>query len=157
MSRGSQAASDAATPAAELLRFVARFDRREFWLAHEELEELWQVDGRDFFKGMIQIAAAYLHIERGNWNGARRLLRTALGYIKEAPSHYEGFDVDAVRQRVAVARERVEALAEGRHEAFPEELFFRLEPLFDAEIDGETVDEEELPYRVRRYEEGYSP
>lgn len=141
----------------ELLRFVARFDRREFWLAHEELEELWQVDRRDFFKGMIQVAAAFVHIERGNWNGARRLLRTALAYMEGAPPRYEGFDVAAVRSRARAARRRVEELADGREGGFPEAMFFCLAPHFAGEVDGRTVDDERLPYRVRRYDEGYRP
>lgn len=143
--------------APQLVRFVARFDRREFWLAHEELEELWQLDRRDFFKGMIQVAAAFVHIERGNWNGARRLLRTALDYIEGAPSSYEGFDVDAVRARAIDARQRVEELAAGQGSSFSEAFYFRLAPHFAAAIDDGAVDDEPLPYRVRRYEEGYRP
>lgn len=139
----------------ELLRYVARFDRREYWLAHEELEELWQVDRRDPFKGLIQIAAAFVHIERDNWRGARRLLRTALEYLDDAPDHFEGFDVVAVRARTAAALEAVARLAEGDASAFDESLRFVLAPLFDGEVAGLDLEEIELPYRVRRYERGY--
>lgn len=141
----------------ELLRFVARFDRREFWLAHEELEELWQRDRCDFFKGMIQLAAAYLHIERHNWRGAGRLLRTGLGYMEEAPGAHQGFDVEGVRARARAALQRVEALSAGELSAFDESLFFELGPLFEGTVADDVVQDEPLPYRVRRYEDGYRP
>jgi hypothetical protein len=142
---------------AGLLRYIARFDRREFWLAHEELEEVWQVDRRDFFKGMIQIAAAHLHIERGNWRGARRLLRTGLDYMRETPARYEGLDVAAIRARAEAALRRVRQLAEGAAGGYDDGLWFRLAPLFEGEIPDDLVEEESLPYRVRRYDEGYRP
>jgi hypothetical protein len=98
---------------AEIVRFVARFDRREFWLAHEELEELWQQDRRDLFKGLIQLAAAFVHVERSNWSGARRLFETALDYLDGYPSPSEGFDLDRIRARARSALRQVERLQAG--------------------------------------------
>jgi len=141
----------------ELLRYVARFDRREYWLAHEELEGLWQTDGRDFLKGLIQFAAAFVHAERGNWRGARRLLRTGRGYLDGVPDHYEGFDVAGIRARVDLALGRVTQLADGGAGDFADSLFFSLRPLFAAEVADGLVVDEQLPYRVRRYEKGYRP
>lgn len=138
-----------------LLRYVARFDRREYWLAHEELEELWQVDRRDAFKGLIQIAAAFVHIERENWRGARRLLGTALGYLRDVPERFEGFDVAAMRARITAVLECVTRLADGNESVFDESLRFSMAPLFDGRMSEVTVEEIELPYRVRRYDEGY--
>ncbi|MGD8329002.1 MAG: DUF309 domain-containing protein [Acidobacteriota bacterium] len=140
-----------------LRRFVARFDRREYWLAHEELEDLWQRDRRDFFKGMIQIAAAHVHIERRNWRGARRLLRTGLEHIEGVSAHYQGFDVDAVRARATAALQRVAELAEQDAGEYDDRLFFELAPLFEGDVSPDLVEDEPLPYRVRRYEEGYRP
>ena len=78
-------AADSDEHPAQILRYVARFDRREYWLAHEELEELWLIDRRDFFKGLIQVAAAFLHVERQNWRGARRPMKTSLQYLAAVP------------------------------------------------------------------------
>lgn len=146
-----------AEPPLPLRRFVARFDRREYWLAHEELEELWQHDRREFFKGMIQIAAAHVHIERRNWRGARRLLSTGLEHIEGVPLRYEGFDVDAVRARARAALQRVTELAEQDTGEYDDGLFFELAPLFEGDVPPDLVEDEPLPYRVRRYDEGYRP
>jgi len=138
-----------------LSRYVARFDRREYWLAHEELEEVWRADRRDTFKGLIQIAAAFLHIERENWRGARRLLRTALGYLGNAPARFEGLDVAGLRARTAAVLVCVADLADGKESFFDESLRFSMAPFFDDRMDEVTVEEIELPYRVRRYDDGY--
>ena len=143
-----------------LLRYIARFDRREFWLAHEELEGLWLADRQDFFKGLIQFAAAFVHIERGNWRGARRLLRTGLEYTAGSPERHYGFDVVSLRERVTGVLGEVERRAVADAEASDEPLFFELQPLFDGELPADPadlVDDETLPYRVRRYEQGYRP
>ena len=140
-----------------LLRYVARFDRGEFWLAHEELEEHWQAHRHDAFKGLIQVAAGFLHIERQNWRGARRLLSTALGYLSDTPARFEGFDIETIRAKTADVLAHVSLLADGEATAFDDALRFRIAPLFAAEVPGGVVEDMELPYRVRRYDDGYSP
>ena len=141
----------------QVLRYVARFDRREYWLAHEELEELWQIDRREFFKGLIQVAAAFLHVERQNWRGARRLMKTSLQYLEAAPASYEGFDVAALRSHVSEALRCVEDLVTGARARFDDELAFSMASLFAGTIDDHAVPECDLPYRVRRYADGYRP
>ena len=142
---------------AQILRYVARFDRREYWLAHEELEELWQIDRRDFFKGLIQVAAAYLHVERQNWRGAQRLMKTSLQYLEAAPDSHEGFDVAAVRGHVSEALRCVEDLIAGARARFDDEFAFSMASLFAGTVDDQAVPESDLPYRVRRYDDGYRP
>jgi hypothetical protein len=138
---------------AEIVRFVARFDRGEYWLAHEELEELWQHDRRDLYKGLIQLAAAFVHVERGNWRGAARLFETALGYLEGYPSPSEGFDLDQIRARARRALRQVERLRVDEAQRVGESLRFRLASCFAGEIPADAVADVELPYRVRRHAE----
>jgi len=83
-----------------LLPSYDEFNRGLYCECHETLEEIWQEeagDVRDLYKGLIQVAAAYVHITRDNPRGADRLFTTALGYL--APYRAEGamgFDVDAI-------------------------------------------------------------
>jgi hypothetical protein len=61
-----------------------QFNSGRYFECHETLEELWQEERgnvRDLYKGLIQVAAAFVHVSRGNLKGANRLLRTALGYL----------------------------------------------------------------------------
>lgn len=67
-----------------LEKAVDQFNRGLFFECHETLEEIWQEeagDVRDLYKGLIQVAAAFVHAGRDNRFGVHRLLTTALGYL----------------------------------------------------------------------------
>ena len=76
------------------------FNAGKFFESHEHLEEVWQYETgevRDAYKGLIQIAAAFVHLTRGNHFGTERLLRTALGYLaRYRPDGAMGFDIEAI-------------------------------------------------------------
>lgn len=139
----------------ELLRFILRFDRGEYWLSHEELEELWLREKQDLYKGLIQTAAAFVHIGRGNWRGAASKLEHVSDYLREVEDRRRGLDVAAIRARVAAVADHIGDLRQGRAEEFDETLRFTLEPFFEGDLSGVELEEAELPYRVRRHEEGY--
>ncbi|MFW6198419.1 MAG: DUF309 domain-containing protein [Acidobacteriota bacterium] len=134
---------------------MLRFDRRQYWRSHEELEELWLRDRRDVYKGLIQVAAAFVHIGRANWRGAVSKLEQALENLHGAGERHRGLDLVAVRERAGAVAEHVRALAAGDTEEFDEELRFTLEACFEGDLAGVELEEMELPYRVRRHREGY--
>lgn len=76
------------------------FNSGLFYECHERFEEVWQLETgpvRDLYKGLIQVAAAFVHLQRGKFIGAERLLRTGAGYL--APYRAEGamgFDVERI-------------------------------------------------------------
>lgn len=75
------------------LAFFECFNDRRFFEAHEVLEELWlevKHSGEgDFYKGLIQLAAAFLHWQEGRPGPAAALLRTARDRLaKYAPLHH---------------------------------------------------------------------
>jgi predicted metal-dependent hydrolase len=90
------------------LRFregVAHFNAREFWEAHESWEELWlaaETDLEQFLQGLIQLAAAYHHVQRGTFPGAVRLFEAALRRLDAFPLQFCGIDrteaVEAARR-----------------------------------------------------------
>ena len=92
-----------------------QFNSAQYFECHESFEEIWQEevsDVRDLYKGLIQVAAAYVHITRGNFIGADRLLRTGVGYL--APYRAEGamgFDVERICQ--AAERQHATLVADG--------------------------------------------
>jgi predicted metal-dependent hydrolase len=56
---------------------VALFNGARYWHAHEAWETLWRAaedPERDFYQGLIQIAAGLLHLQRRNARGARNKL-----------------------------------------------------------------------------------
>jgi len=81
---------------------VERFNRHRFWDAHESWEELWlEADSHmhRFLQGLIQIAAAYHHIQRGTYSGATRLIDSGCEKLASFPPDYCGLD----RQKVVSA------------------------------------------------------
>ena len=63
----------------ELLhRGVALFNGLRYWHAHEAWETLWRAadeEERDFYQGLIMVAAGLLHLQRRNRRGAGRRRR----------------------------------------------------------------------------------
>ncbi len=58
---------------------------------------------RDFLQGLVHVAVAWLHAERGNRPGCERQLEKAARRLGPyAPAH-RGVDVDAVLEQVGVA------------------------------------------------------
>ncbi len=72
-------------------RGVALFNGVRYWHAHEAFEELWRAapdEERDFYQGLIQVAAGLLHLQRRNARGARNKLREGLDRLRAyTPTH----------------------------------------------------------------------
>jgi hypothetical protein len=66
---------------AAVARGLAAYERGAWYLAHEELEPAWMgtadLAERALLSGLIKVAAAYVHAERGNPLGVRTNLRGA--------------------------------------------------------------------------------
>jgi hypothetical protein len=76
----------------ELLhRGVALFNGLRYWHAHEAWETLWRAaddDNRDFYQGLIMVAAGLLHLQRRNARGARNKLAEGLAKLRKyEPTH----------------------------------------------------------------------
>jgi predicted metal-dependent hydrolase len=75
-----------------LEEFVRLFNHKEFFDAHEVLEALWLESlppVKDFYKGLIQCAVAFVHLQRKNLRGAKKLFLTSCGYLSHYPAVYE--------------------------------------------------------------------
>jgi uncharacterized protein len=83
-----------------------------FFEAHEELEDEWRdapVAERDFLQGLVHVAVAWLHAERGNRNGCERQLLKAERRLDAYRPLHRDVDVDAVLAQIAEARRLVAA------------------------------------------------
>lgn len=81
-----------------LWQALDEFNRGLFFRSHETLEELWLVmppPHRDMLQGIIQAAAALVHLARGEYNGTIRLLDAALQRLRPFQPHALGVDVAA--------------------------------------------------------------
>jgi hypothetical protein len=72
----------------------------EYFAAHEAWETAWK-QARDtadaeFFKGLSQLGAGYVHLLRGNAHGTVRLLRRGAGRVGTYPAGHRGVDTVTV-------------------------------------------------------------
>jgi hypothetical protein len=75
---------------------VALFNGVRYWYAHEAWETLWRAapdEDRDFYQGLIQIAAGLLHLQRRNRRGARNKLQEGLEKLRRYEPAYHGIFV----------------------------------------------------------------
>ena len=75
------------------------FNRGQFWHAHEAWEARWLSSSgqpRQFIQGLIQVAAALVHWQRGNQRGLRLNWQKAQVKFTAVPSIYAGLDLGAL-------------------------------------------------------------
>jgi hypothetical protein len=76
---------------------VALFNGVRYWHAHEKWETLWRAapdDERDFFQGLIQVAAGLLHLQRRNLRGARNKVAEGLARLERYQPVHQGILVN---------------------------------------------------------------
>jgi predicted metal-dependent hydrolase len=69
---------------------------QEFFAAHEHWECVWlrsKEPEKAFLQGLIQVAAAFHHLQRDNPRGARSLLHRARLRLQRYPNCFRGIDV----------------------------------------------------------------
>jgi uncharacterized protein len=68
----------------------------QFFAAHEAWESLWlvaQEPEKMFLQGVIQVTAAFHHLQRNNPQGTAQLLRAALGRLERYPASFGSISV----------------------------------------------------------------
>ena len=75
----------------------------EFFLAHEHWEGVWlkcEEPEKTFLQALIQISAAFHHLQRKNLRGVTSLLRAALRRLDAFPAAFGGIEVEDLRASV---------------------------------------------------------
>jgi predicted metal-dependent hydrolase len=88
------------------------FNRQLYYEAHDVLEDLWLPQRKgpegNFFKGLIQLAGAFVHLQKNRLKPAGALFLLAAGNLTPyAPVHL-GLDIDAVLHLIADWRKQLE-------------------------------------------------
>jgi predicted metal-dependent hydrolase len=95
-----------------LRRGVALFNGGLFFECHEYFEDIWRAapaDERDFYHGLILVAAAFYHYEKGNLHGARVKLSSGIHYLRPLPPASHGIRLDRWLARLEFWSARIEA------------------------------------------------
>ena len=108
--------------AAEGLRL---FNAGEYFEAHEALEDAWndeKGDVRNLYRGILQIAVVYLHITRGNYNGAVKVYSRSQRWLKDWPAICRGIHVGELQQNARAVMKEVQSLGADRISEFDTSL-----------------------------------
>src|SRR5215472_14991615 len=97
---------------AHYLGYFECFNRQLFYEAHDVLEELWLGQRRGpngaFYKGLIQLAGAFVHVQRRRPGPAAALLKLANGNLANYPGIHERLALEPVLQLIKDWLQRIQ-------------------------------------------------
>ncbi len=102
------------------------FNQKQFFEAHEELEEAWRDETgtiRELYRGMLQAAVVYLHITRGNYDGAVKVYGRCLKWLNLWPDVCRGVRVGKLKQDLGAAVKAIQVLGKDQIGRFDTSLF----------------------------------
>ncbi len=85
----------------EALQGLHQFNKGNYFEAHEDLETAWINEpglGRELYRGILQIAVAYLQIERKNYDGAIKMFLRSRQWLNPLPDECRGIDIAQLKQ-----------------------------------------------------------
>jgi len=84
--------------------FFDCFNRQLFYEAHEVLEHIWLKDKQGpngaFYKGLIQLAGAFVHLQKNHPQPAGALFKLALANLEKYPREHERLNLDSTRHLI---------------------------------------------------------
>ena len=82
---------------AHYLGYFECFNQQLFYEAHDVLEEIWLAQRKgpndSFYKGLIQLAGAFVHLQKGRLRPAAALFKLAQTNLRKYPATYERLDL----------------------------------------------------------------
>ena len=98
---------------AHYLGYFECFNQRLFYEAHDVLEELWlgqRGQANDlFYKGLIQLAGAFVHLQKNRLKPSAALFKLARTNISKYPARHEALDVTNVLELIETWLGKLEA------------------------------------------------
>ena len=86
---------------ARYLGYFECFNRQLFYEAHDVLEDLWLPDRHGpngkFYKGLIQLAGAFVHLQKNRLRPSAALLKLAQANFEQYPDRHERLNLVAVQ------------------------------------------------------------
>lgn len=91
----------------QALEGLRLFNKREFFEAHEALENAWRAEPgtlRDLYRGILQVAVMFHHIQRHNFRGAMKMYERCMQWLDPFPDQCNGIDIADLRQNCRVVQ-----------------------------------------------------
>lgn len=86
------------------LGYFECFNQQLYYEAHDVLEELWlpqrKLEGGSFYKGLIQLAGAFVHLQKNRLQPAAALFKLSRSNLEKFPSPHQHLDTRAILQLI---------------------------------------------------------
>src|ERR1039457_7222370 len=80
------------------------FNQQKYFEAHDVLEHIWLKDKHGpngaFFKGLIQLAGAFVHLQKNRPQPASSLFKLALANLEKYPALHEHLNLQTTRELI---------------------------------------------------------
>ena len=90
---------------ARYIGYFVLFNRQQFYEAHDLLEDLWLPDRHgpngSFYKGLIQLAGAFVHLQKNRLRPSAALFKLARANLEKYPPMHERLFLEAVLKLIA--------------------------------------------------------
>lgn len=95
------------------LAYFDCFNQQLFYDSHDVLEQLWLADRHgpngSFYKGLIQLSGAFVHLQKDRLRPANSLFRLAEANLSKYPHIHEGLDVRDVLALIGSWQKQLES------------------------------------------------
>jgi predicted metal-dependent hydrolase len=106
---------------ADALLGLEAFNRADYFESHEYLEDAWNDErgaARELYRAVLQVAIAYLQIERRNFRGAAKMFLRARQWLEPLPAICRGVDISQLRADAESARQMLVTLGPDQLDQF---------------------------------------
>lgn len=122
----------------EYIQFLIHFHGDyDYFECHEILEEYWKTKPKgyrdNYLVGLIQIAVSLYHQRRSNWNGAKKMMKSAITLLEKNSAPLQRLGIDEA-QLISLLNERLQSIH--KKERFAP-LFL---PLSDASLEKQCIE-----------------
>ena len=105
---------------------ITLFNAGEYYEAHHGLEDAWRDDAgptRELYRGILQVAVAYLQIERGNYRGAVKMFLRVRQWLDPLPDVCHGVNIAQLRTDSQAAQAHLTELGPDQIAQFDQSYF----------------------------------
>jgi predicted metal-dependent hydrolase len=113
-------------PNAHVIEGLELYNAGEYFKCHEVLENAWRAEKgpiRELYRGILQVAVGYYHIQRGNYIGARKMFKRCRRWLAPFPDTCQGINLAGLRRDMQAVEDAIVRLGPDRIGYFDARLF----------------------------------
>jgi predicted metal-dependent hydrolase len=108
---------------------IELYNRGEYFLAHEDLEDAWNEEGepeRRLYQGILQAAVLCMHARKGNYRGVFTMYARTQVWLTPWPDHCRGLDIGQLKADIEQLAAQVTLLGQEKMDQIDESLFTKI-------------------------------